>query len=349
MTDQGHNLKASLLIICAMLAFSVQDVLVKVILADISVWQMQFLRSIAALALMTLVAIAIKKGHTLLPTQWVWPFVRAVFSCGAYVFFYISLPYLSLAQASSIFFVGPMLITVLAAIFLGEPIGWRRLLAVATGFCGVLLISQPWGDGFSGVMLLPAAAAGCYSLSVIITRWRCRKDPSFSLSMMHNFFYAIVGLEGVILLELLPIDPVAASQWPALFTGWTHVTYLTAVLIISVAITHTTGALFSIRAYQTADAARIAPLEYTYLAIAPLWDMLIWQNPPTLMVLGGMTLIAAGGTLVSWREGRPAWPKPQNYGEVPWARDAHFDKSFFGTRIEIGFRVSRPKRPKHPV
>lgn len=336
--------KARILIISAMMAFSVQDLVVKLILADMSVWQMQFLRSIGCMILLVLVAIFTRQGTKLVPSQWVWPFIRAVFMAGAYVFFYVSLPFLSLSQASATFFIGPLLITILGAVFLGERIGWRRLTAVLIGFCGVMLIVQPWGQQFSMVMLFPAAAAGCYALGVIITRWRCRADPAFSLSMMHNFFYALVGAEVVILLELLPVDAAAASAWPALLGGWSNITLPMLVFIALVAVTHTIGSTASVNSYQLADAGKIAPLEYTYLAYAPIWDYLIFQNPPTLPVLLGMALIATGGIIVSWREGRPARPKPQNYGEFPWVAERKLDKSIFGTRIELGLKVSRPKQ-----
>lgn len=335
--------KARILIIAAMMGFSIQDLAVKYILASMSVWQMQLLRSLGCMVLLVAVATITRQRSNLRPSQWVWPLIRAIFMAGAYVFFYVSLPFLSLSQASATFFIGPLLITILAALFLGEQIGWRRLLAVFIGFCGVILIIQPWGKEFSTVMLFPAAAAACYALGVITTRWRCRTDPAFALSMMHNFFYALVGAEVAIVLELVPVNPEAVSAWPALLSGWTSMSLMTTMLIIVTAITHTFASTSSVKAYQMADAAKIAPLEYSYLAFAPIWDLLIWNNPPSLLVLGGMALIAAGGALVAWREGRPARPKPQNYGEFPWVRTRKLDKNLFGTRIEVGFRLTRPK------
>jgi len=332
-----------MLIIAAMMAFSVQDLAVKLILVELSVWQMQLLRSIGCMVLLAIVAVGTGQRTTLMPSQWVWPLVRAIFMAGAYVFFYVSLPFLSLSQASATFFIGPLLITVLAAIFLGERIGWRRLSAVFVGFSGVVLIVQPWDSNFSTVMLFPAAAAGCYALGVITTRWRCRADPAFSLSMMHNFFYALVGAEVVLMLELVPVNSVAVSEWPALLSGWTPMTLLMSGLISVTVITHTIGSTSAVRAYQMADAGKIAPLEYSYLAFAPIWDLMVFQNPPSSIVLAGMVLIAAGGILVSWREGRPAQPKPQNYGEFPWVKSRKLDGTLFGTRFELDFKISRPK------
>lgn len=337
--------KARLLIVCAMAAFSIQDVFVKLIVADMSVWQMQFLRSVGCMTLLVVVAALRGQAGTVIPTQWVWPFVRAVFMCLAYIFFYISLPYLSLSQASATFFIGPLLITVLAALFLGEKIGWRRAGAVFCGFIGVLFIVQPWHSAFSIVALFPALAAASYAMGVITTRWRCRADPAFSLSMMHNFFYALVGAEVVLLLGLFPASPQAVAAWPALLSQWTPMSLAATGFIVAVAITHTVGSTVSVRSYQLADASKIAPLEYTYLAFAPVWDMTIWHNPPSAATVAGILLIAGAGIIVSWREGRPARPKPQNYGETPWVATRKLDKNLFGTRIQIGFKLSRSKPP----
>lgn len=349
---QGFNTdnlpKARALIILAMVGFSIQDLVVKLILIDMSVWQMQLLRSVACMVLLVLTAWGLKKTDSLLPSQWIWPFIRAIFMAGAYVFFYISLPFLSLSQASATFFIGPMLISILAVLFLGETIGWRRIMALVVGFAGVLLIVQPGDKEFSPIVLLPAAAAACYACGVIITRSRCRKDPAFSLSMMHNFFYALVGGEIVILLELIPVDPSLVVKWPALLGGWSTMSLSASAFIVLIAVTHTIASTTSVRAYQLADAGQIAPLEYTYLAIAPLWDYLVFNNLPSILTFAGMSFIAAGGILISWREGRPARPKPQNYGEEPWVSDRKFDKKLFGTRIEIGLKLTRDKAVEKP-
>lgn len=318
--DAQRDRRAVALIVLAMAAFSTQDVLVKVVLEQASVWQAQLIRSLAVVALISAVATAMGKSRDLRPARFLWPVIRAIFMCGAYVFFYASLPFLSLSQASAAFFIGPILITLLAALFLGEPIGPRRIAAIVVGFLGVLCIVQPGGD-LNLASLMPVAAALSYAFGVVITRWRCRADPAFALSIMHNAFYAVVAVLAVVALELW--SPVEAREaYPALAIGWAEITALAWLLILITALTHTIGIMSSTVAYQMSDASRLAPFEYSYLAMAPIWDAMIWGRVPSPSTALGMLLIAGAGGFVAWREGRPARARPQNYGEVPWTDES---------------------------
>lgn len=316
----SEDRKAIGLILIAMLAFSSQDVMIKAVLAEASVWQAQLIRSFAVIALLALVAVSLGKAGELRPSRLFWPTVRAVFMCGAYLFFYASLPFLTISQASASFFIGPILITLFAAIMLREPIGPKRIAAIAVGFTGVLFIVRPDGE-MQVAALMPVCAAVCYAMGVVVTRWRCRSDPAFALSMVHNGFYAAVAALAVVILELWPLGELQQTQ-PALAIGWASVSLMAWLMIFATAVTHTIGTMTSIRAYQLADASRIAPFEYSYLAVAPVWDALVFGTVPSVSTCIGMTLIAASGGFVAWREGRPARARPQNYGEIPWTEDS---------------------------
>ncbi|MFK7942432.1 MAG: EamA family transporter [Paracoccaceae bacterium] len=129
-----NNLRAIGLVLSAMLWFALQDVIVKLTADQVSLWQMQVIRSISIILLVCALLTLLGRPSEITPARWRWPFVRALFMCTAYLCFYASLPYISLAKAASTFFISPMLITVLAAIFLGEGIGPRRIIAVVVGF-----------------------------------------------------------------------------------------------------------------------------------------------------------------------------------------------------------------------
>lgn len=313
--------RAILLILTAMFFFCIQDAFVKKIVETASVWQAQLIRSVAVLLLLWLIAESIGKSRELRPSQWFWPALRGGFMCGAYVLFYASLPFLTLSQASASFFIGPMLITIFAALLLHEPIGPRRILAIVVGFLGVLCIVQP-GSEMNLAALMPVGAAVSYSLGVVVTRWRCRADPALSLSMVHNAVYMLVAVIAVSVIETIPFAPETKTSYPALTTGWASISWLIFGLLIVTAFTHIIGMQSSVRAYQLADASKIAPFEYSYLAIVPLLDFAVWQTVPSGMTMLGMLLIAGSGGFIAWREGRPARARPQNYGEIPWSEDS---------------------------
>ncbi|MEO0994645.1 MAG: DMT family transporter [Pseudomonadota bacterium] len=314
------------LILLAMLGFTVQDVAVKLVAEDISIWQMQLVRSAAVLGLLALYAYVIGRRGELIPRRWRWPTIRAVVMAGAYLFFYASLPFLSLAQAASAFFVGPLLITLFATVLLGEPIGPRRLIAVGVGFLGVLVIVRPGTEGWSPISLMPVAAAACYALGMVLTRWRCRDEPGLALTFTHNIFYTALGAVGVLVLPLLPIAEETRSGAPFLFNGWLTLGLLPLTLLLLTAGTHMVGMLCSVAAYRDAEASRIAPFEYSYLVLMPLFDLAIWGIWPDAWTLLGMALIIAAGGFVAWREGRPARPRVQFKGEVPWTPESEGGK-----------------------
>ncbi|MEO1492649.1 MAG: DMT family transporter [Pseudomonadota bacterium] len=309
------------MIIAAMVSFALQDLVVKVTASDVSIWQMQAVRSVAVLILLTSVLVAIGRMREMTPRRLFWPLARAGLMTGAYLFFYASLPYLTLANAASVFFIGPLLITVLAAILLGEPIGPRRVIAVILGFAGVLLIIRPGSEGWTPVAVMPAIAAACYALAIVLTRWRCRDDPGFALTAVHNMLYAGIGLAGIALMPLMPLPEAFRTENAFLTAGWLPLSTTVLALLVLTAFTHITGLLLSIRAYKEVEASQLAPFEYSYLVIMGALDYLIWRTVPDQMAFAGMALICGAGMFIAWREGRPARPRMQQQTEVPWTRD----------------------------
>ena len=315
------------LILLAMLAFSTQDVVVKIVAEQVSLWQLLFIRSLLTLWLLVMVVAAMGRMATLAPRAWFWPLVRAGFMCGAYLSFYAALPLLPLSKAAAGFFTGPLIITLLAALLLGERIGPRRILAIVVGFAGVVFIIRPGAEGWSPVALLPVLAACFYAVGIIITRWRCRDEPSFALTMVHNLLYSAIGLMGMVALELAPVAAEMRAGWPFLTTSWMDLGALAGGLILFTAATHLVGILCSVRAYQIDDASRVAPFEYSYLVIMPVYDVAIWGHWPEPLTVLGMALISGAGVFVAWREGRPPRPQVHPRGEDPWTPDEeHADK-----------------------
>jgi drug/metabolite transporter (DMT)-like permease len=251
-----------------------------------------------------------------------WPLVRGGFMCGSYLCFYASLPLLPLSQAAATFFTGPLFITVFAALMLGEPIGPRRVVAVVVGFAGVLCIVRPGAEGWQAVALLPLLSAISYAAGITITRWRCRDESNYALSAVHNTVYIAVGALGVLLVPLLPWASATRIGWPFLTEGWLPLTAYALGLMVFTAATHLIGVLCSVRAYQIEDASRIAPFEYSYLLLMPIYDVVLWGNWPQPLTLIGMALICGAGVFVAWREGRPPRPQVHPRGEDPWTPDA---------------------------
>lgn len=314
------------LIVLAMAAFSAQDAVVKIVAEQVSLWQLQFVRSLLTLWLLVMTVAVLGRLSALAPSRWSWPMLRSLIMSAAYLLFYASLPLLPLSVAGAAFFMGPLFIALLAALFVGERIGPRRVGAVIAGFVGVLLIVRPGLAGWQPMALMPVAAALCYATGVVITRSHCRNEPNFALTLVHNLLYAAIGLAGVVVLRLVPVEAEAQAAWPFLLTGWVSLGAMAAGLIGLTAASHLVGVLASVRAYQSDESSRIAPFEYSYLPMMALYDMAIWGYRPDLATALGMGLIAGAGVFVAWREGRPVRPQVHPRGEEWTAGPEHADK-----------------------
>jgi drug/metabolite transporter (DMT)-like permease len=291
--------------------------MVKLISDHVSIWQLYLARAIIVLGLLSGLVGAFRPLSGIKLVNPFWAALRSVFMGGAFVLFYLAMPFVSLSQAAAAFFTGPLFITLLSAVFTGERIGPRRIVALLLGFAGVLVIIQPWGDGLQLALLLPLAAAISYALAIVITRARCVEDSAVALSLVQNVVFAQIGLAALIILDITAPSESRVAGYPFLFAGWGPAPLLVWAMIMATAVTHMIGAIILTRVYQTSDSSRIAPLEYSYLAIVPVLDLVIWRVVPSGTTILGMILIALAGAFVAWREGTPPRPRPQTHEEVP--------------------------------
>jgi len=191
--------------------------------------------------------------------------------------FFFSLTLIGLAEATAIFFSVPILVVLLSIPLLGERVGWRRLVAVAIGFVGMLVIIRPGSDVIGIGALLTFGAAFCASLFNIITRKLADEDP-VPVTM---FYTALAG--AVILMMIVPFiweSPVGWQQWLAL-------------LLIGIA----GGAAHSciIASHVFAPASTVAPFMYSQIFWALGFGYLFFGAlPDQFTVLGGVIVIASG-------------------------------------------------------
>jgi drug/metabolite transporter (DMT)-like permease len=212
--------------------------------------------------------------------------LRSAALFGATIFNFMALQTLQLAETTSIFFFGPMVVTALAGPFLGEWAGWRRWLAILVGFAGVLVITRP-GFGTLGIghgYMLCAMLSNCFY--VIATRRMAHTETSESMILYS-------GLAPVVL--LLPALPSSVSL-PADAWHW--------VILLSLGIFGAVGHWFLIRAYRMATASALAPYPYLQMVwmIAAGW--LVFGQFPDRWTLVGAAIILASGLYIVHREHR---------------------------------------------
>ena len=190
MSSKNNNPKGIILILLAMMVFSVQDGIMKYIFSFVSLYEVYLIRTIVSF-LLILIFLKLTKKPIVFKTQYpLLTFCRVIFFFFGFSSFYISLTVLPLGFATALFFVTPFLITIFAHFFLKEEIGIRRWSAVVVGFVGVYITLNPDFSNFNYLSLLPIFCAFCYSSSMIIIKKTSEKDSVYTQTFS---FYFVIG------------------------------------------------------------------------------------------------------------------------------------------------------------
>lgn len=295
-------------ILIGSVAISLNDMLIKALSDGYPLHQAVFTRSAIGI-FFSLFMVQMEGGWRILRTDR--PGLHAL-RCLAVIIanmtFFAALAVLPLASATALFFVAPLLITLLSIPLLGEKVGPRRLTAVAIGFVGVLVMLDLGGDRAADapalwVLLLPVLAAFGYALMQILTRklGANAKPSAMAVYIQGGFilvsllFWAVAGdgryAEGVEEESLIVL--LRAWRWPE---PEDQLLFL-ALGANSAVIGYTLSA-----AYRAADAAVIAPFEYVVLPLAILWGWTFWGELPGPRIALGIALIMGAGIYVFARE-----------------------------------------------
>ncbi len=259
------------------------DLCAKWLLADYSLSQFVFLRSVFGLSFFLLGARFYGGLGSLRTSRWRWHLLRTLLATGAMFGFFYGLSRMPLVNALTIAFTAPLFVTGLSVPFLGEHVGWRRWLAVIIGFAGVLIVLRPGQGMFTPAAIGLIIAAICYAGLALTARKLAATESSFSLAA-----YVVTG-------PLL----VSATLLPGNFSmpttgGWFF--FVLAGLCSAMAWVGIVGG------YRRAPPAMLAPFEYTALIGAAAAGYLIWDEIPDIWVLTGGLVIIASGLFIVYRE-----------------------------------------------
>lgn len=286
-----------ILVYAAVIGFT--DNYVRVIASEGGLWQFHATRS--AMVMCLVAALAIPLGLRLRPRNPRAVAARSAIHGMAMLIYFGALAFLPVAQVAAGLFTAPIFVLILSRFVYGHPIGPVRIVAVALGFLGVVMVLGP--EALAGASLaaaLPVVAGALYALGNIATREWCAGESAEVLTA--GFFVAlgVLGLAGLGLLALFPL-PVAEGTagfvtrgwvWPSgAFLLWTFV--------------QAAGSLFAVvlmvRAYQAAEASRVSVFEYATLPASAFWGWVLWSEVLTPLAVAGMVLIAAAGVLIAAR------------------------------------------------
>ncbi|MGQ0662762.1 MAG: DMT family transporter [Pseudomonadota bacterium] len=280
----GGNRRGILLILCDNVLVSAMFVLVKVLGGRYDAFEIAFFRSVIGLAV--LVPLLVRFGPIAFRTRRLPMHVmRGVFSVGGLVTGYYTLIELPLADATAISFARPLIMTVLAVLFLAEIVRWRRWSAVAVGFVGVLVMVRPGLAGFHPAMVVGLASAALACGSAVAVKKLTETETTAAL-----MFYSAVSM-------LVFTAPPAALVWrtpPAADLG--------SLLVIG--LLGAAGQFCFVRAYVEGSAAVLAPFDYSRLIFATALGLALFGELPGPWTLIGAGIIVASTLYITRREAR---------------------------------------------
>lgn len=300
-------------IVAGICAISINDMFVKQLSGGYPLHEIVFARSGIGM-IFSLIFVQMEGGWRILKTSEPGLHIlRGALIVVANMTFFLAVAAMPLADATALFFVAPLFITLLSIPILGEKVGPVRLTAVAIGFVGVLIMQRPWQDADTLevsriVLLLPVFAALTYALNQLMTRKLGARAKASALAVYIQLAF-VVGALGFYLVagdgRYLPEDAGPSATF--LLRTWTWPETSTDLWIF--AGLGCNGAIVGYclsQAYRLADAATVAPFEYLGLPLSVFWGLMIFGDLPVLEVWIGILLILSSGLFVFVREQQKA-------------------------------------------
>ncbi len=271
------NLYSIYAMMLAVFMFALMDTVMKLLSQRYPAIQVAALRSLTSLPLIV-VYVGVKVGYgDIFRIRWPLHLLRAVLGIAMLSFFAFGIRQLSLAEAYTIFFIAPAIITALSVWFLKERVDRARWIAIGVGLGGVLVVLRPSGAGFltiGGLAVL--GAASMYAISAITVGILAKTDRS-----EHMVFWLMVMMS------------IGAGALAA--PGWVGMRASDLPLLACLALSGFIGQLAITEAFAKGDASSVAPFEYTALAWAVGLDWLLWQTLPDGWTLVGAAIIIGSG------------------------------------------------------
>jgi drug/metabolite transporter (DMT)-like permease len=294
MTPPNHHASGNLRSIIAMLVavafFALMDAVLKVLAARYPVLQIAALRGLTALPLVLAYIAWRGVWRTVWRIRWPLHLLRGMLGIAMLSLFTLGVRELPLSATYTLFFISPVLITLLSIPVLKERVPAAHGWAIAVGFAGVLIALHPSGNELQAGLatvggLAVLGAALCYAVAAVTGRLVSRTDSSESMVLSMMLFMAVGA------------GALAAPQW-------VPIAQADAPLLLALAVTGFGGQLAITEAFRHGQASAVAPFEYSALAWGVGLDWLIWQSLPAAHTWLGAAIIVGSGLYLVRREKR---------------------------------------------
>jgi drug/metabolite transporter (DMT)-like permease len=281
----SDNLRGALYMCVAMAAFTLNDSGMKVVTRTMPLFEAIALRGAVTVALLALLGLATGGlRHRLSGHDAAIIALRSLAEIAATGLFLTALTRMPFANLSAILQSLPLAVTLGAALIFGDRIGWRRMLAITVGFCGVLLIIRPGTEGFDRWSVMGLASVACVVVRDLATRRLSQDVPSVLVALASGIGVLAMGLVG------------------CLFTGWQAVGLEEGAIVTAASTALIAGYMFGVMAMRRGDIGFVAPFRYTSLIWAIALGWLVFRTWPDGLTLVGAGIVIATGIFTLYRE-----------------------------------------------
>jgi drug/metabolite transporter (DMT)-like permease len=290
-------------LVLGIFVFSMQDTIIKSVSGDHALSLAILMRSVVSFPIL-LVIVHFDTGlKSILTPKAPLLFLRGFILLCAYLAYYMAMPALPLAEAIALFFLAPLIVTILSGPLLGEKVKPSAWLAVVIGLVGVFIILRPGSALFEPAALLSLGSAIAYAIAMVFARKISATVPTGVMSFYQNVTYILISpLLGLISSAGLFGTPEHPSL-AFLLRPWAWPPLNDTILLGACGIIAAIAATLLTHAYRKAEANVVAPFEYTGMIWGVVWGFLLFGEVPRATTLVGMALIAIAGIL-ALRSGR---------------------------------------------
>ena len=295
MSSDADNRRGAGLMMASMAAFTINDTFVKLAAGSLSLGQILVLRGVVAIVILMFLARRFQALRRIPARDMRLVGIRSAAEIGAAYFFLTALLAMPIANVTAILQSLPLTVTLCAALFLGEHVGWRRWSAIAAGFLGMLLITRPGTEDFTLASIYALIAVGFVTLRDLTTRRMSVAVPSL-----------LVTLSAAVAVTLFA-GGLAAVQ------GWTPLDLRTGLMVLGSGLFITAGYFLSVAAMRVGDVGAVSPFRYSGLVWALVLGWFVFGEWPETLTFIGAGIIAGAG-IFTLRRGRAIRAQTQAQG-----------------------------------
>lgn len=299
----GNDTIAILCAVAAATVFSLNDLGIKFLSGEYALHQVILMRAVIALSITVAFIMPMEGGYALMKTRRPgMHLLRGIATVLANMTFFLGLAAMPLPEATAIFFVSPLIITLFSVVFLKEHVGPQRWMAVAIGLIGVVIMLRPGTSAFQMAALLPVASAVLYAALHTMTRSIGTTERASTMAFYIQVTFIAVSLAMGLAAGDGRFGNTGDPSMDFLLRAWTWPPAGDLAIIFGIGLCSAIGGYLISQAYRLSQAALIAPYEYVAMPLAIFWGLTVFGDWPDAIAWTGIALIVGSGLFVFLRE-----------------------------------------------